>query len=203
MKNQNLQFDSEQLQTATHTAIQMFGWSHNNQIGLSHRPGSSEVYSSERVHGECIRAGFKDGKKVLEDREISEFNSEFRNTYFFDVWEGMFTWSQMTYGYGICRMRLMMLPPMSTISFHRDFEDRFHVAILTNPYAFILEGGQDYNIDDDGRLEPQLESYHIPDDGYVYKLDGYKRHCAMNGHGNMERIHLVASLARPVDESRR
>jgi ribosomal protein L34 len=190
-----MRLDIVKLKVCTKTIVDLYGWSHNGQLGLCHRPGVENT--KERIHGECIRASFKNGRKILEDREISEFNTEFDGVYFREIWD------RMNKIIPVARMRLMRLGPMSCLSFHRDFEERFHIAVETNPYAFLLEGGQDYKTGADGNLDPQLKSYHIPDNGYVYKLDGYKRHCAMNGHGTMERIHLVMSLAVPYDASRR
>lgn len=190
-----MRFDVAELQACSAVAIEQWEWSHNGQLGLCHRPGEKD--SKERIHGECIRASFKDGKKILEDYKISKFNSEFDSTYFKEIWD------RMNKVIPVARMRLMRLPSMTCLSFHRDFEERFHIAVVTNPYAFMLEGGQDYKIDGDGKLEPQLQSYHIPDNGYVFKLNGYKRHCAMNGHGTLDRIHLVMSLAVPYDVNKR
>lgn len=76
------------------------------------------------------------------------------------------------------RARIHTLAPFSVLEAHRDFERRYHVALITDPACKFL------NLEDD-------TMYHIPADGYVYEIDTTKLHTFVNASNNCFRTHLV------------
>jgi len=84
---------------------------------------------------------------------------------------------------GLCRTRLVNLPPLASYPYHVDCGFRVHLAIKTNPSAFFFE---------DGKL------IHIPADGHAYLIDVTKLHSAWNGafkeDTSLNRIHLVGTV---------
>lgn len=84
------------------------------------------------------------------------------------------------------RARLMRLNPQHTMFMHPDMGTRYHIAIRTNPNSFIF-------------FKDTLTSYHIPVDGYVYKMDATKWHTAFNA-GKRVRHHFVIADGNCFDE---
>jgi hypothetical protein len=79
--------------------------------------------------------------------------------------------------------RLMKLPPESTYMAHSDPDDRLHLAIVTNPYSYLID------LDNNSM-------YHLPVDGSVWLMDTGKRHVAAN-FGSRDRIHLNIRCTLP------
>lgn len=92
------------------------------------------------------------------------------------------------------RVRLSNLPPMVCLRSHSDLEQRFHLAITTNPDVFF------YNNTYQSQSSHQFSGfgYHIPVDGFFYKANTYLSHTAINS-GNSDRIHLVVDIV-PSDQ---
>jgi hypothetical protein len=80
------------------------------------------------------------------------------------------------------RIRYMRLLPKTGLSVHPDFEPRYHLVLKTNPYAYYLDCTPDNEV--------QAKCYHIPADGFFYKVDTLRNHSVFNG-GWENRIHLV------------
>lgn len=112
----------------------------------------------------------KNNKQRLIYTEFNHMNSLFKNT----IWED--TLKQFPGKIG--RARLMMLPHEKLLTLHRDFEARWHIALFTDPSCVTYD------------FEEQ-KGYHIPADGYIYKLDGRKLHTVFNCSNNFDRVHLV------------
>lgn len=72
--------------------------------------------------------------------------------------------------------RLLRLRPEESYMAHSDPDDRIHLAIVTNPFSYLIDL-------DDARM------YHIPVDGDIWHMDTGKRHVAAN-FGSRDRIHL-------------
>ena len=106
------------------------------------------------------------------ETEFTEFNQHFKNTYFASIHKFL------TKKYKIGRMRLMMLKPRSTISWHRDPDKRIHIPITSN-------AGCRHIIED--------EVKHIPADGRAWIHDDTKYHTVTNG-GETPRVSLVTTL---------
>lgn len=79
--------------------------------------------------------------------------------------------------------RLMRLTSAETYTAHGDPDDRYHIAIVTNPYSYIIDL-------DDGKL------FHLPVDGKLWLMDTSKTHVAAN-FGGRDRIHLNVRLLLP------
>lgn len=106
------------------------------------------------------------------EAEFTEFNNHFKHTYFAKVH------TFLTKKYKIGRMRLMILNPRSTISWHRDPDKRIHIPITSN-------AGCRHIIED--------EVKHIPATGETWIHDDTKYHTVTNG-GETPRISLVTTL---------
>lgn len=76
------------------------------------------------------------------------------------------------------RARVHTFKPFQMLEAHRDFEERYHVAVFTDPMCLFID--------------PINDTVHrIPADGYVYKLDARDIHVALNATNNVNRTHLV------------
>ena len=74
----------------------------------------------------------------------------------------------------------VIYPPHHCYSVHKDSSAvRFHFAIKTNPSAFFIY--------------PSEVPFHIPADGYIYKIKSNELHSAMNG-GAENRLHIVMEI---------
>lgn len=85
------------------------------------------------------------------------------------------------------RVRIHRLPPKTCTSFHLDSGVRYHLAIHTNSQSLIA-----------CKSFPTIKNefsdkglfFHLPSNGFLYKMDATQIHMAMNG-GLEDRIHLV------------
>lgn len=135
------------------------------QFGFTHRLNCNNKIT------DSLGSLYDYDKKIFtgKEKDFTEFNSDYKHTYFYELYK------QLPFAIG--RMRLMCLKPKTCLSMHRDKEIRYHIALITNEQCFIIY--RDYG------------TYHIPADGYVYKMDATKYHTAINGHNSDDRIHLV------------
>lgn len=116
------------------------------------------------------------------EADYSVLNEPFRGT----AVEELLSTLPSPYG----RVRLMLLPPKTCLSFHWDDTTRLHYAITTNPACYLMH-----------RTGESCDMYHVPADGYVYRMDTRLVHNAMNA-SNEPRVHLViANLAEPGPEA--
>jgi hypothetical protein len=83
--------------------------------------------------------------------------------------------------------RLLRLTPSETYSAHADPDDRYHVAIITNPFAYLLDFTNE-------------KFYHIPADGGLWYMDAGVVHIAAN-FGPRDRIHLNIRIPLPEFKS--
>jgi hypothetical protein len=143
-----------------------------NQLGITHRPNASDI--------------ILDSSGSLYDAETKQFRgkeSDFTQwnldtpSYTKQVIENLAAQEGTSFG----RIRFMRLMPKTGLSVHRDFNYRYHLAIDTNKYAYFGEHTDS---------EIYARCYHIPADGYFYKVDTTRDHFVYNG-GWEPRIHLV------------
>lgn len=80
--------------------------------------------------------------------------------------------------------RLLKLAPSETYSAHADPDDRWHVAIITNEFCYLID------FDDS-------EMYHLPANGELWYMDTSKMHVAAN-FGPRDRIHL--NIRKPLPQ---
>jgi hypothetical protein len=109
----------------------------------------------------------------LLDSDFSVFNEKFQNNYLYQVYKDI----QQIYTIG--RFRLICLPPKKCMSWHKDPEERLHIAIHSDTSCRMV-------IDD--------ESFHIPQNGSTIWCDTTKLHTAFNGSHKLQRLHLVIGI---------
>lgn len=87
------------------------------------------------------------------------------------------------------RIRLMRLLSKTGLSVHYDTEQRYHYVYETNNHAFFGE-----------KLVGDItaQCYHIPNDGYFYKVDTTREHFVFNG-GWEPRVHLVCNVINEIN----
>tara|TARA_Y100000590_G_scaffold10188_1_gene12519 strand:+ start:1688 stop:2263 length:576 start_codon:yes stop_codon:yes gene_type:complete len=108
----------------------------------------------------------------INENNYKEICEPFKNTYVEEVY------NKIQSRWKIGRLRFLMKPPRSCLSWHRDPEKRLHIPIITNPGC---------------RMVIEDESFHMPADGSLYITDNTKYHNFFNG-GEIDRIHLVGTL---------
>ncbi|MCC6137024.1 MAG: aspartyl/asparaginyl beta-hydroxylase domain-containing protein [Bdellovibrionaceae bacterium] len=79
--------------------------------------------------------------------------------------------------YKIGRARIMILTQKHSYSLHRDAEPRFHIAVNTNPDCYLI-------------YKDHPDWYHVPSDGYLYRVETHHMHSAMNCSEEL-RTHVV------------
>ena len=108
----------------------------------------------------------------IKESLYTEINPEFKDTYVEEVY------NEIKKRWKIGRVRFLMKPPRSCLSWHRDPEMRLHIPIITN------EGC---------RMVIEDTSFHMPSNGNGYITDNTKYHNFFNG-SEVDRVHLVATV---------
>ena len=108
----------------------------------------------------------------VEEHLYTEICPEFKDTYVEEVY------NLISSKYKLGRVRFLMKPPRSCLSWHRDPEMRLHIPIITN------EGC---------RMVIEDTSFHMPSNGNGYITDNTKYHNFFNG-SEVDRVHLVATV---------
>ena len=108
----------------------------------------------------------------VEEEKYTELCPEFKGTYVEEVY------NIVRSKFNIGRMRFLMKPPRSCLSWHRDPERRLHIPIITNVGNVMV-------IKD--------TAFHMPSDGAAYITDNREYHNFFNG-SEVERVHLVSTL---------
>ena len=111
----------------------------------------------------------------VKESQYTELCPEFKGTYVEEVY------NIVRSKFNIGRMRFLMKPPRSCLSWHRDPEKRLHRPIRTKL-------GNNMVIED--------IAFHMPADGAAYITDNTKYHNFFNG-SECERVHLVSTLIEP------
>ena len=108
----------------------------------------------------------------VDEHVYTEMCPEFKGTFIEEVYK------DLTSRFKLGRMRFLMKPPRSCLSWHRDPEKRLHIPIITSPGCrMIIEDTCTY----------------MPADGSAYITDNTKYHNFFNG-SEIDRVHLVATL---------
>ena len=108
----------------------------------------------------------------VQEHLYTELCPEFKDTYVEEVY------NLITSKFKLGRVRFLMKPPRSCLSWHRDPEMRLHIPIITN------EGC---------RMIIEATSFHMPSNGNGYITDNTKYHNFFNG-SEVDRVHLVATV---------
>ena len=105
----------------------------------------------------------------------TEICPEFKDTYVEEVY------NLINKKFKIGRVRFLMKPPRTCLSWHRDPEMRLHIPIITNQGCKMV-------IED--------EAFHMPANGSAYVTNNTKYHNFFNG-SEIDRVHIVATLLKP------
>ena len=108
----------------------------------------------------------------VKEELYTELCPEFKDTYVEEVY------NIITSKFKLGRVRFLMKPPRSCLSWHRDPEMRLHIPIITNVGCKMV-------IED--------TAFHMPADGSGYITDNTKYHNFFNG-SEIDRVHLVATV---------
>ena len=181
-QKQDIKFDIDKLQQSYKEIIKTekyedAGVSNFGAISLTQIPGDPESIKGSNARGVYWTKPDQTGNEVIRDinikeEEYSEFVTEYENTYFKEVYD------KLSLKYKLGRVRILLKQPRSTLSWHRDPEQRLHIPIITNPGCIMV-------IDN--------VAQHMPADGSVWITNNTKYHNAFNG-GEENRIHLVACV---------
>tara|TARA_Y100000590_G_scaffold10854_2_gene13373 strand:+ start:12532 stop:13104 length:573 start_codon:yes stop_codon:yes gene_type:complete len=146
-------------------------------ICINRKPGDPNSITGGNVRGLYWTYPNETGKEEqrcpkIDENEYSEICPDFKDTYIEEVY------NNISEKYKIGRVRFLLKPPRSCLSWHRDPDKRLHIPIITNLGA---------------RMVIEEESFHMPADGNAYITDNTKYHNFFNG-GEQNRVHLVAVL---------
>ena len=148
-----------------------------NAICVNRIPGDENSITGGNVRG--LYWTYPDSTNHEEQRlepvkesQYTELCPEFKDTYIEEVY------NIVKKHFKIGRMRFLMKPPRTCLSWHRDPEKRLHIPIITNKGNIMV-------IDD--------IAFHMPSDGAAYITDNTKYHNFFNG-SECERVHLVSTL---------
>lgn len=107
--------------------------------------------------------------------------------YFNDPWENMIKGTPLgdvLDGLGnIGQARLLCLESGDTYTAHTDPDDRYHLAITTNEFSYLIDVSEQ-------------KFYHLPVDGTVWQMDTSPTHVAVNW-GPTTRVHLNVRVLLP------
>jgi len=148
-----------------------------NAICVNQKPNDPQSITGGNVRGKYWtypKSDWKEEERLVQinEEEYTQICAPFVGTYIEEVYNSIRS------NWEIGRMRFLMKPPRSCLSWHRDPEKRIHIPIITNPGC---------------RMVIEDESYHMPADGSVYITDNSKYHNFFNG-GETDRLHLVSTL---------
>ena len=169
----NIHFDAAALKDSYDYAVKEIGFSGElvNCISLTHSDGNDSdprgIFWTQDSHYNEIQV-----ERFVNEDAYRIFEPLLMQTYFKNVYD---TLSQH---FRLGRVRILKLDSRSSLSYHRDPENRLHIPIITNPGALMVV---------------ESRAYHMKADGSVYYMNTMKYHTALNG-GNEPRVHLVATI---------
>lgn len=177
----NFTADVEKMNADLDSVLKHFHWTLpaspiHNQIGIRHRPDADNIWldSSGSLYNKEL------GRFTGQEGDFSEWNPHLPE-YTRTVIEQLMTSENIKIG----RARYMLAPPRRGLTVHRDFEQRYHFVLRTNPNAFFGERVTEDDV--------TAKCYHVPADGSFYKVDTLRDHFIYNG-GTEDRIHLVLNV---------
>jgi hypothetical protein len=163
--------------------LQQQSWEPYNQIGLTRR----EQYNKERS------SVWLDASGSLYDDEQSDYVADETDYNTWNIDDSWYTRQQVELlsndRFKLGRVRFMLLKPKTGLTAHRDREFRYHLVLKTNPKSYISYNNKTVDINK-SQLVSVANCYHIPADGYWYRVDTRQQHWVYNG-GATDRIHLV------------
>lgn len=153
-------------------------WEPDNIIGLRHRPN-------------CADQWIDSSTSTLYDRSTQQFTAVEKD---FSQWNDncpLYTRSLLEElaqleGISWGRVTFRLSNSKTGLSMHIDKEPRYHLVLQTNQNSIFGECFDNNNV--------RSICYHIPADGYWYKVDTTREHFIYNGRWT-PRIHLVCCPA--------
>ena len=147
-----------------------------NAVCVNRIPGDPNSVTGGNVRGKYWTYPTDEDKEeerlpFVDEEKYTEICPEFEGTYTEEVFE------ILRGKWNIGRLRFLMKPPRSCLSWHRDPERRIHIPLYTNKGCRMI-------IED--------RSYYMKADGTVYITDNTVYHNFFNG-GEENRVHLVAT----------
>jgi len=174
----DIKFDPKKLRQATNALFTKVSWRHHVVKGLclTQIPGDPSSAYGEKLRGVFWTKPDFTGQEVqreefVDESQYTEFVEKYKGTFFEEIY------TVLSKKYKLGRVRLLLLEPRTSLSWHRDPEPRLHLPIITNQGAHLV-------IDD--------SLMHLPADGHVWFTDTRNYHTVFNG-GEENRIHLVAT----------
>ena len=148
-----------------------------NAICVNRIPGDENSISGGNVRGiywtKPDTTNYEEQRlEPVKESLYTELCPEFKDTYVEEVY------NLVKKHFKIGRMRFLMKPPRTCLSWHRDPEMRLHIPIITNIGCKMV-------IED--------TAFHMPADGNGYITDNTKYHNFFNG-SEIDRVHLVATV---------
>jgi hypothetical protein len=138
-----------------------------NKVPNDNKPDQRGIFwIQDKNHNEVQR------EKYVNEKAYNELIPEIQNTHF------EYMYKELSRYFELGRMRLLLLEPRNSLSFHKDPQPRLHIPIITNPGCLLI-----------------IENFatHLVADGSVYYTNTKKYHTALNG-GEANRIHFVATI---------
>lgn len=174
IKKLDLSADVTQVENDLNTILSYTDWGIENQIGLTHR----KILKND-IWKDCVGSLYdrETGVDLANEEEFTEMNVNVPG-YVKEKLQELSILENCNLG----RVRFMRLMPKTGLTVHADTSVRYHLVLKTNPFAYI---GHTFNAGNVSAL-----CFHIPADGYFYKVDTTKHHFVYNG-GLDPRIHLV------------
>ena len=108
----------------------------------------------------------------IQEHLYTEICPEFKDTYVEEVY------NKINKMFKVGRVRFLMKPPRTCLSWHRDPEMRLHIPIITNKGC---------------KMVIENEAFHMPANGSAFLTDNTKYHNFFNG-SEVDRVHLVATV---------
>ena len=150
-----------------------------NAICINRIPGDPNSISGGNVRG--LYWTYPDSTNMEEQRlpfieeiKYTEICPEFKGTYVEEVY------NLINKRFKIGRVRFLMKPPRSCLSWHRDPEMRLHIPIITNKGNIMVI---------------KNTAFHMPANGSGYITDNRQYHNFFNG-SEVDRVHIVATLVK-------
>lgn len=173
-KINNIEADLDRVKADLNQVLTLTQWLPENQIGLTYRPNAERD-----IWKDCIGSLYDKERKheVLRERDFTEINKNIP-LYTKTLLEQLASQERFKLG----RTRYMLLESKKGLTVHFDTTVRYHLAIETNPHAYIAHTTKNQSL--------TALCYHIPADGNFYKVDTKMQHFVYNG-GKVPRIHLV------------
>ena len=147
-----------------------------NAICINRKEGDESSVIGGNVRGKywtypTDTAAEEERLEYVDEEAYNEICPEFAGTYTEEVY------NECKKHYKLGRMRFLMKPPRSCLSWHRDPERRLHIPIITNlGCRMVIENEAQY-----------MSTEH------VYITDNTKYHNFFNG-GEENRVHIVATI---------